>query len=171
MKGLSMAERKRRHGAHVKAGDSNKAEQLRIRTRAYCSVHNLPVPKWATAAPRTRAPKPEPAPQENAALPATPPLAPMPFTPGKPLELPRVLREWRAAAGDRAVSIASDGSVTLLRSTFNGKQKATFPSLEAAAAALEPPINWQTVHAVVSSWGHHAARGTKASAAAARAAT
>ncbi len=47
MRVQSMVERKRHHDAHVKAGNSNKAAQLRIRTRAYCSVHNLRVPNWA----------------------------------------------------------------------------------------------------------------------------
>lgn len=64
--------------------------------------------------------------------------------PARPLELPRALKEWRSMSGDRVVSVASDGTVTLFRSTVDGgKQQAAFPSLAAAAAAVEPPIKWQ----------------------------
>lgn len=78
--------------------------------------------------------------------------------PSKPLELPRALREWRAASGGRAISIASDGSVTLLRVVNGNKAKATFRSLEAAAAAVEPPIKWESVHVEAKSWAHAGAR-------------
>jgi hypothetical protein len=202
---LSFAERKRRHDALMKVGALKKAAQLRHNTRAFCSVHELALPKWAAASP-TKGPRALPlathekrhallvatgkrqaasklrldtrrrcinngepvpnwaasqaapraqrehkgAPARVATLPAPPP----PFTPGKPLELPRALREWRAAAGDRAISIASDGTVTLLRGVYAGKVKASFPNLDAAAAAVEPPIAWVAVEVTRPSWAH-----------------
>jgi len=56
------------------------------------------------------------------------------------------------ALGDRAVSIALDGTIALLRGVYTGKQRATFPSLNAAAAALEPVITWASAHAAPSNW-------------------
>lgn len=47
MRVQTRAERKRRHDAHVAAGDARNAEQVRGRTRAHCSLNGLKVPKWA----------------------------------------------------------------------------------------------------------------------------
>lgn len=134
----SLADHKRRHDALLAAGKRDAASKLRWDMRKRAKADGEPVPSWAIAPPPQRPKKP--------GAKAAPPKSPSPvFTPGKPFELPRALREWRAGAGDRAVSFANDGTVTLFRATFSGRVKATFPSVDAAAAAVEPAIAWKPI--------------------------